>query len=122
MANWLPALTVISPALPVLVLLAEIAARFDSVTDCPALREMLPPAPLASAFENNPLLGPGSVTGPVVLIVRVPPLPKPRLVADIVAPFSSVTDRAFTVMSPPCPFASPVPLINCDPRFTFRED
>src|SRR5215472_17254733 len=72
--NCDPALVVILPASPLPALAADIVA--PSLSVMPAVCTlMLPPAPVASAFENKPLLGPVSVTGPVVLIVSVPPLP-----------------------------------------------
>src|SRR5215469_7631838 len=110
------------PAFPAPVLLAEMLAPFVNATDWPAAILMSPPAPLASAFVNNPLLDPVSVTGPVAFTVRIPPLPEPWVVADIVAPFCNDSDRTFNVMSPPLPFEFPTPLIRSDPAFTGIED
>src|SRR5262249_22659657 len=54
MANWLPALTVMFPALPLPELVAEIAAPLLSWMPDPR-RLMLPPAQAPTGFEKRPL-------------------------------------------------------------------
>jgi hypothetical protein len=74
----------ISPALPGPVLLAEIAAPFDIVTDWPAVREMFPPEPESGVIPIDRL--------------EIPPG-----VPFTIVPDSSIRPVAETSMLPPWP-------------------
>ena len=83
------------PVGPGPVLLAETDAPSEIVTDCPAVREMLPPAPESGA----------------VPIVR---LKMPTGVPSLRVPESEIVSVAWIVISPPCPEVL-VPLLICPP-------
>ena len=87
--------------LPGPVLLAEMAAPFEIVTDCPAVREMLPPLP-----------EPGSVP---IERLKMPAGEPSRRVPDI-----EIWSVARMVISPPRPPVL-VPLLICPPLPRVRD-
>ena len=84
MSNCWPAVMEILPALPGPVLLAETVAPFEIVTDCPAVRAMLPPEPASGEMavellkmptEEPSLSRPDIEMVSLALIVMNPPFP-----------------------------------------------
>src|SRR5262249_31100781 len=83
------------PALPGPVVLAATEALFEMLTDCPATREIFPPAPASGVLPRERLKMPSGLP-----LLKVP---------DI-----EIVSRALIVISPPCPLPL-VPLLICPP-------
>ena len=83
------------PVLPGPVLLAETAAPFEMLTDCPAVRTMLPPVPASGAG--------------LTVRLKIPPG-----VPSLSVPEIEILSIALMAMSPPFPLLL-VPLSMCAP-------
>src|SRR5262245_15640688 len=85
------ALTRMLPALPGPLLLAEMDALFETVTDCPAFSAMLPPVPVAEAVVNTPPGVPSIIVPEIeiwfALTVISPPLPAVSVLLSIRPPW-----------------------------------
>src|SRR6185295_11673236 len=100
------------PVLPGPLLLAETAASFEIVTDCPAVREILPPEPEPRSVPIVRLKTPAGEPSPctsdneiwfVASMLMLPPCPVLLVVESIVEPLPRVSEVVLIDICPASP-------------------